>query len=605
MMSGGVGSGVGVERGGDSQLLLGGVGGRAASCASVSLVTPHPMNVVLRFPVGRKLAMANVHLPQEAEACATLHKMFGDEDIPVYLEEPITSAVQALFEEEEKRVIQEKVLSSLLDPNNCFAQIQEWCTAYENENHTWFLQAHQSENSHPSAQQFSEASYSTFLYVASDASTLNAIIVLEDNYCLELSVLRDNRKVAIEGMQKRQLTEMEAAVAGRQHMLMQSNKNVPDTIPLVVARHVREVEEAENEWTRKEESLLSRRRVEYWEMVADLYKKSHARAPSGETVQDTPKSASTLRRFQKSPSPDVPPDCKPLLHSYNMFIGQQQFKVCYTFRLLVGSVAELLTSQWSCSRHRPSARSSDTTIITTSPMSSLGDPQRRRENTLRSLYSSSLTAALIPASSLVTRLSPLQEVVVKQCSLAHEFHFESVQLQLQRVARDMSVPLTRQVTTEEATPNTGSSNSTSPPSAPAFHHLPANSTPNPPRLRPGDFFVTRHSNLLDVHLVFHLHVGNITEWGVSSVNEEEGPLSWLSSIIGACGNYDVSHLILPVFFCEPPQDTPDSVLIKQVEAVIRHVKGVLASTTMNVKSVTFVLSERFTPQMMQSLSHIF
>jgi hypothetical protein len=65
------------------------------------------MEVVLRFPVGRKYCIANMKFEQGEDVTESLRHFFLVENIPPYLEVPIFSCIYALFQEEKTAQIHE------------------------------------------------------------------------------------------------------------------------------------------------------------------------------------------------------------------------------------------------------------------------------------------------------------------------------------------------------------------------------------------------------------------------------------------------------------------------------------------------------------------
>ncbi|KAJ3067422.1 hypothetical protein HDU98_009361 [Podochytrium sp. JEL0797] len=141
---------------------------------------------------------------------------------------------------------------------------------------------------------------------------------------------------------------------------------------------------------------------------------------------------------------------------------------------------------------------------------------------------------------------------IKRCRQATEFHFHDIEIQLQK-ALDACL-------LDEA----------------------AN-----PMINEGDFFITRHSNIRQVHVLFHLIVSD---------DEIPQPLSSQSNIMVGYRNIlklahlrDINHLIVPMLFlphpCESP--TPNSTatpaVLKRVETVLKSTKGVIIEQTRSAK----------------------
>ena len=63
------------------------------------------------------------------------------------------------------------------------------------------------------------------------------------------------------------------------------------------------------------------------------------------------------------------------------------------------------------------------------------------------------------------------------------------------------------------------------------------------RLYTGDFYITRHSNLSEVHTVFHLVTDDSTR---SEISSRHPVILSLRSIIKLCFKYDIMTLTIPL-----------------------------------------------------------
>ncbi|KAL6051799.1 hypothetical protein QOT17_018960 [Balamuthia mandrillaris] len=139
----------------------------------------------------------------------------------------------------------------------------------------------------------------------------------------------------------------------------------------------------------------------------------------------------------------------------------------------------------------------------------------QRALSMRRLYSHALHAVVLLVDKHLNYSSPLNKEFIQACLSAPEFHFGDIHQQLQEVRHAM-----------QGTP-----------------------------LSPGDCFVTKHSNLEQVHVVFHLVADSSTNTNIS--DEGKNPLlTGLHNILLTASRYDVATLSLPIFLQSASQPSP-------------------------------------------------
>jgi len=122
------------------------------------------------------------------------------------------------------------------------------------------------------------------------------------------------------------------------------------------------------------------------------------------------------------------------------------------------------------------------------------------------LYSSELSAVILLTDVDVSFSSQTNREFLDICRRSTEFHFEDVEIQLAK----MNIELGNQ------------------------------------KLNSGDFFVTQHSNLAHVHVVFHIAIEKKND--AKTLNDL---VLGLKNILDISSQYDIATLSLPVFFIDP------------------------------------------------------
>ncbi|KAI9011231.1 hypothetical protein BC832DRAFT_590474 [Gaertneriomyces semiglobifer] len=179
-----------------------------------------------------------------------------------------------------------------------------------------------------------------------------------------------------------------------------------------------------------------------------------------------------------------------------------------------------------------------------------------RAQTASSLYSQSLSGAII----LVSRKDLLNygnqktanAALFERCRRSTEFHFESIATQIGHIKLELSANATGKLDLEE-----------------------------------GDFFITRHSNLPLLHVIFHLVVNDVSE----PLTSRSPVLAGYRSILSTAYHYDVHNLTVPVLLSSSQvrvaggsdATLTEATAEKRAEAVLKSTKGFIVETSRMAK----------------------
>jgi hypothetical protein len=122
------------------------------------------------------------------------------------------------------------------------------------------------------------------------------------------------------------------------------------------------------------------------------------------------------------------------------------------------------------------------------------------------IYSSSLcgVVCLVPSSSASQIIT--NQKIIRNANLSTEFHFNQIDVQLEKIQNDL-----------KASGET--------------------------RLKPGDFFITKHSNLSQCHLIFHLVYDDSSS--TTEMNSRHPCILGLRNILKVANRYDCTQLTIP------------------------------------------------------------
>ncbi|KAL5291257.1 C12orf4 family protein [Megaselia abdita] len=165
-----------------------------------------------------------------------------------------------------------------------------------------------------------------------------------------------------------------------------------------------------------------------------------------------------------------------------------------------------------------------------SPLYSNGDTLGAL-NILIDLYSNSLCGLVVltPSSDVSLLASPN---IIQYCNMSTEFHFDQMPQQL------------------------------------------TNITKNAPKLSPGDVFITKHSNLTQCHIIFHLVADEHFCRTAEEINSRHPVILGLRNIMKIASQYDVSSLTIPgLLKHDMSEDMTVPWCIRRAELVFKCAKG--------------------------------
>lgn len=145
-----------------------------------------------------------------------------------------------------------------------------------------------------------------------------------------------------------------------------------------------------------------------------------------------------------------------------------------------------------------------------------GDNSFGGPNVALGLYSSSLCGIVVLTPS--GQVSPDSEIR-RNANMSTEFHFDQVDYQIEKIQEDLR-QLRQTVDVDR------------------------DSSKNGCRLKPGDVYITRHSNLSHSHVIFHL-ISDETFQSPSEINSRHPVILGLRNILKISSRHDVTTLTIP------------------------------------------------------------
>ncbi|XP_053945000.1 protein C12orf4 homolog [Anastrepha ludens] len=265
---------------------------------------------------------------------------------------------------------------------------------------------------------------------------------------------------------------------------------------------------------------------------------------------------------------EASPVATPLGNRSSMFISQQP-SMEESFTIHLGSQLKHM--------HNIRILSADVTDLC-SPLHV--DESLNGLNMALGLYSSSLCGVVVLTPSIQAQAN---KSIIKNANMSTEFHFEQIGDQLEKIEKHICMLNIN----DSNTPSIHSSNSTGNGSSNADILLPKNpiggsgsgSAGGSPtrmptaKLKTGDFFITKHSNLSQSHVIFHL-ISDEPINSPSEINSRHPVILGLRNILKTASRHDVTTLTIPALLRhEMSEDMTVQWCMRRAELVFKCAKG--------------------------------
>ncbi|XP_060784337.1 protein C12orf4 homolog isoform X1 [Neoarius graeffei] len=245
-----------------------------------------------------------------------------------------------------------------------------------------------------------------------------------------------------------------------------------------------------------------------------------------------------------------------------------------------------------------------------------GSVKLRRLQTAFSLYSSSLCGLVLLVDNRVNSYSGIKRdfaTVSQECT---DFHFPRLSEQLEVIqqvvlyarAQRSSKQREQPVYVEEPTTHQNADNNS--PEMPRNGNNDEknkNIERNPSNILPGEFYITRHSNLSEVHIMFHLCVDD----NVRSANltARDPAIMGLRNILKVCCTHDITTITIPLLLVhDMSEEMTIPWCLKRAELVFKCVKGFMmemASWDGGIsRTVQFLVPQSISEEMFYQLSNM-
>ncbi|KAM9815914.1 protein C12orf4 homolog [Syngnathus typhle] len=396
----------------------------------------------------------------------------------------------------------------------------------------------------------------------------DTLLNLEHNYFVRISELISERDMELKKIQERQAAEMDKVMHELGNTLSDHDVNA------VASQHFDAQQVLENKWVTELKQVTCIQKQEYQAWVIKLHEDLQKSNNSSQINEEIKVQSSPLS--EPSDSGDRMFEEKPQMEeSFTIHLGAQ-LKTMHNLRLVRADVLDLCKHR----RHGSSGA------------------KLRRLQTALSLYSSSLCGLVLLVDNRVNSYSGIKRdfaTVAKECT---DFHFLCLEEQLEEVQQVVLYARAQRSSKQKDQPE-----------------LPRNGSDdksktierNPSNILPGEFYVSRHSNLSEVHVVFHLCVDDNVRSG--NITARDPAIMGLRNILKVCCTHDATTITVPLLLVhDMSEEMTIPWCLKRAELVFKCVKGFMmemASWDGGIsRTVQFLVPRSISEEMFYQLSNM-
>ena len=192
----------------------------------------------------------------------------------------------------------------------------------------------------------------------------------------------------------------------------------------------------------------------------------------------------------------------------------------------------------------------------------------------------SLCALVLLADCNLRKLNKISENFATICDQSTEFHFPTLEQQLMGVEECLKIDKSKKSDDYEC------------------------------NLNIGDFYITKHSNLSQVHLAFHLACDdNLSRQRTDQLSSRHPIIMGLRNILKVCFKYNITTITLPILLShEMTEEMTINWVMKRAELVLKCLKGFMMEFvqwgSLQSRTLQFVLPNGLMDETFHSISNL-
>lgn len=498
----------------------------------------------------------SVPIPLEISPKEFVQRLISHHNLPCYLEPELTKALDQ-FNTSSSTDHLDTVAQAALEQMNSSQGISDcvssWANAFTQEHASYSLVNDKNK----------ETVFSEMYKSLTHTSALETLLQLENTYALAMDDAVTKMENAIKAMEEKHERELTESINNLG--VVTSDQDVND----LAARHCEDKQMLVTYWSSELSQLQELQKREYREWVTNV----HEDMVRATTDPSSPIESYTFGKYRRPSGPDEFSSSEHefrLEESFTILLGAQK-KTTHNLRLICGNILDLC-------RHK------------TRPGGSVLS-QPHRIQTALSLYSETLSGVILLAEDRLNTSSGILSNFAKICQQSGtEFHFPDLDKQLCLIQQTFE--------RRERTKSTASNHQQQ-----AAADIALRST----TLNTGEIFITHHSNLAEVQVVFHLVADDSVK--STSISTRNPVIVGLRHALHTAVRHNITTITIPLLlFHEMKEEMTVSWCMKRVELMLKCVKGFMMECTTwsgaESLNLQFMVPKGISEDMFQSFSNV-
>nr|XP_004668746.1 protein C12orf4 homolog isoform X1 [Jaculus jaculus] len=520
---------------------------------------------VYKFKVGTECLEVRVPLRFPAQENAShLHgRLMLLHNLPCFIENDLKEALSRFIEEETLRDCDRDAEASLDAVASGQADLHQLASAWAKAYAETTLEHARPEE--PSWDEDFADVYHDLIHSPASETLLN----LEHNYFVSISELIGERDVELKKLRERQGIEMEK-------VMQELGKSLTDQdVNSLAAQHFESQQDLENKWANELKQSTAIQKQEYQEWVIKLHQ--DLKNPNNSSLSEEIKVQPSQFRESVDAIGRIYEEQRKLEESFTIHLGAQ-LKTMHNLRLLRADTLDFC-------KHKRSHRSG---------------VKLHRLQTALSLYSTSLCGLVLLVDNRINSYSGVKRDFATVCQECTDFHFPRIEEQLEVVQQVALYARTQRRSKAKEAQDSGNQNGGSDDKS-------KNTERNYLNILPGEFYITRHSNLSEIHVAFHLCVDDNVKSG--NITARDPAIMGLRNILKVCCTHDITTISIPLLLVhDMSEEMTIPWCLRRAELVFKCVKGFMmemASWDGGIsRTVQFLVPQSISEEMFYQLSNM-
>eukprot|EP00730_Choanoeca_flexa_P002260 TRINITY_DN10978_c0_g1_i2.p1 TRINITY_DN10978_c0_g1~~TRINITY_DN10978_c0_g1_i2.p1 ORF type:complete len:603 (+),score=146.94 TRINITY_DN10978_c0_g1_i2:159-1967(+) len=522
------------------------------------------LDIELEFPIDTTRVLVPVSITPDNSVADVTRRTADTHHLPEYLESAVYSSLKLQTD------VYRQQLRDQRDDALCSSgteQIDKWVRACTQERHDYVMHARAASERVSTSSAFvqelaNEAPFSEVFHDAIHSPLLHSLLQMEESLAEDMKEALAKKQKALERFEVRQMEEMNECMSQLGQGLTDSDIN---RITL------RQVEQRESQIASLDSELNAHKtdqKLGYQDYVRTLWQDmKNGKLPEPTAAFPHVPSPQMPRRTSPSPSSEADSSIFKSVFKMGRNVGKA-LKQASQGNLDVVSTLNPRQQEEATSTFEPSgaepARVESFTVALGTQMKLIHNLRLMRGNIINlcadgsnlpeeerkakrlaiamSLYSNSLNAMVITVDKKLSSYTGTKKEFAAVCEKATDLHFPELPEQLEQLQVDLGD------SNEEAS------------------------------LKPGDCYITRHSNLTDVHVVFHLVVD--AQVNSDRLNTQSRMMTGLRNIVRCVFQNNINTVTIPLLLVhEQPEGVDRRWCEKRCELLLKTLKGYIMENT--------------------------